>query len=127
MISIFLLVYGRMIKQLIVGSQYLPVKYHGKVKFLTFECNFCHKTFSKMESYARKQVKIHRNACCFCSPVCRTKYFAQNLPRGPMDKEISPVKLFDTPIDVQTAQVESRETPKDESGIKSWLGKLFGG
>ena len=25
------------------------------------------KKFSKMESYSKKQLKIHKNACCFCS------------------------------------------------------------
>ncbi len=64
-----------MLKQIILGTREESVKYHGRVKFLVFQCNFCRREFSKMESYARKQVKIHRNACCFCSPACRVQYF----------------------------------------------------
>ncbi|OGG03660.1 hypothetical protein A2W14_04055 [Candidatus Gottesmanbacteria bacterium RBG_16_37_8] len=64
-----------MLTQKIIGTQYKKVKYHGQVKFLIFECNNCHKHFSKMESYSKKQLKIHKHACCFCSPKCRDAYF----------------------------------------------------
>jgi hypothetical protein len=63
------------VSQIIKKSEYRPIKYHGQVKFLVFECNNCHKEFSRQESYARKQVKIHKNACTFCSPLCRTAFF----------------------------------------------------
>ena len=116
-----------MIKQLIKGSEKRAVKYHGEVNFLIFECNFCHKSFSKMESYARKQVRIHRNACCFCSPACRTKFFAKSLPRGPMAKEqVGPSPVIHaqaTPTDTVVVQ----ELHKSEKGLKGFLGKLFGG
>jgi len=64
-----------MLKQIILGTRYERVKYHSQVKYIVFQCNYCGKEFARMESYARKQVKIHKNACCFCSPGCRVKYF----------------------------------------------------
>lgn len=76
-----------MLRQKIVGSEMRAVKYHDKVKFLHFECNNCHKTFAKLESYSRKQLKIHKNACCFCSPDCRTKYFKRLKKAVPLPKD----------------------------------------
>ncbi|MCJ7740287.1 hypothetical protein MUP32_03135 [Candidatus Microgenomates bacterium] len=64
-----------MLKQILVDSINLPVKYHNKIKFLIFECNHCHKHFKKQESYYRKQLKRRKIACCFCSPKCRSRYF----------------------------------------------------
>src|SRR3990172_11367523 len=64
-----------MLTQKIIGTEYKKVKYHGQIKFLIFECNNCRKHFSKMESYCKKQLKIHPHACCFCSPDCRNRYF----------------------------------------------------
>lgn len=68
-----------MLTQIIRGETELPVKYHGKVKFIIFECNNCHKEFNKPVSYYRKQLKTRENACCFCSPECRTAYLKQKL------------------------------------------------
>lgn len=63
-----------MLKQIIVGTEYHPVKFHGKVKHLVFECNTCGKRFLKLESYVKKQMKKRTNVCCFCSADCRVKY-----------------------------------------------------
>ncbi len=57
-------------KQIIKATKLVPVKYHGKVKYLVFECNYCHREFVKPESYYKKQLKTRKNACCFCSPQC---------------------------------------------------------
>lgn len=62
-------------RQIITGEKMLPIKYHGLVKHLIFECNNCHKQFLKSESYYRKQSKTRKHACCFCSPKCRSTYF----------------------------------------------------
>ena len=81
-----------MLTQKIIGTEYKKIKYHGQVKFLIFECNNCRKKFSKMESYCKKQLKIHKHACCFCSPKCRDQYFrkqsaAQGTPKGNSHKK----------------------------------------
>lgn len=64
-------------KQIVIGTEDRPIKYHGQVKFVVFECNNCHKHFAKQESYFRKQLKTRENACCFCSAGCRTTYHAK--------------------------------------------------
>lgn len=64
-------------KQIVIGTEDRPVKYHNKVKYVIFECNNCHKQFAKQESYFRKQLKTRENACCFCSAGCRTTYHAK--------------------------------------------------
>jgi hypothetical protein len=66
-----------MARQIILGTEERPVKYHGMVKFVVFECNNCHNNFSKQESYFRKQLKTRESACCFCSAKCRTSYIAK--------------------------------------------------
>jgi len=68
-----------MLTQKIIGTEYKKVKYHGQIKYLIFECNNCGKQFSKMESYAKKQLRIHKHACCFCSPDCRNKFFNKKI------------------------------------------------
>lgn len=77
-----------MLKHIIVGSEYHPVKFHGKVKHLIFECNTCSKRFMKLESYVKKQMKKRQNVCCFCSAECRVKY--ANTPH--MNHEEKPKK-----------------------------------
>jgi len=67
-----------MLKQMVIGVNEKPVKYHGLVKFVVFECNNCHKQFEKQESYFKKQMKTRDNACCFCSPRCRSLYLTKN-------------------------------------------------
>lgn len=71
-----------MLKQIVKGEKYIPVKYHGQVKLVVFECNNCHKEFEKPESYFRKQLKTRRFACCFCSPGCRSTYYSRNNVTG---------------------------------------------
>jgi len=44
-----------------------------------------------MESYAKKQFKIHKNACCFCSPDCRNNYF-QRLRKKQIENFKKPVQ-----------------------------------
>lgn len=61
-----------MVQQIIIGTEYRPIKFHGMVKHMVFECNTCHEQFAKPESYYRKQMKRRTNVCCFCSPRCRT-------------------------------------------------------
>lgn len=95
-----------MLKQKIIGTEYKKIKYHGEVKHLLFECNNCHKQFSKMESYCRKQVKIHKNACCFCSPNCRNQYFKK---LGNSKKTV-----------VKSSPVRTKTTP-----VIGWLKKIF--
>lgn len=56
----------------------IPVKHHGKVKYLELECNFCHKHFDKQESYVRKQSRMRKSACCFCSIACRLNYYKKD-------------------------------------------------
>lgn len=63
-----------MLKQIIVGSEDKKIKFHGYIKYIIFECNKCHKHFSKQESYYKKQLKNRKGACCFCSPRCRSRF-----------------------------------------------------
>lgn len=99
-----------MLTQKIIGSEYKKVKYHGMVKFLIFKCNNCRKKFSKMESYSKKQLKIHKNACCFCSASCRNNYFNNKSP--------------------QKSKASSKQSPQVSRGngksVLGWLNKLFG-
>src|SRR3989338_35395 len=112
-----------MLTQKIIGTEYKKVKYHGSVKFLIFECNFCSKRFSKMESYCRKQLKIHKNACCFCSPLCRNKYFLPEF--GARSKSAS--KDYNGSR-LKSSSTQRRgtvpKTAKDESFF-GWFNRLF--
>ena|SRR3990167_7469310 len=99
-----------MLTQKILGSEYKKIKYHGLVKFLIFECNNCRKSFSKMESYSKKQLKIHKNACCFCSADCRNDYFNQ--------KTKETVKKAHTPV-VAVSKGNGKS-------VMGWLNKIFG-
>ncbi|KKS96478.1 MAG: hypothetical protein UV73_C0010G0063 [Candidatus Gottesmanbacteria bacterium GW2011_GWA2_43_14] len=101
-----------MLQQTILGTEMRQVKYHGKVKFLLFKCNNCRKSFSRMESYCRKQVKIHKNACCFCSPECRTNYFKNAKFPQAADKRLS-----ETPKKPQAGDAKS--------SFFGWLGKIL--
>ncbi len=67
-----------MLTQIIKGEELLPIKFHGEVKHLIFECNQCHENFVRPQSYLRKQSKKRAHACCFCSPRCRSKYMFVN-------------------------------------------------
>ena len=67
-------------KAIIKQMKLMPVKYHGQVSFVDFECNSCHRTFTKKESYFNKQLKKRPSACSFCSPSCRSKYFFDKSP-----------------------------------------------
>ncbi|OGG22045.1 hypothetical protein A3J20_02770 [Candidatus Gottesmanbacteria bacterium RIFCSPLOWO2_02_FULL_42_29] len=98
------------LQQKILGTEMRQVKYHGNVKFLIFECNNCLKPFSRMESYSRKQVKIHKNACCFCSPECRTSYFKKTKFQAPSAEKRS---------------AAAKPKTKGKSSFFGWLGKLL--
>lgn len=96
-----------MLKQVIIGTEYKKIKYHGEIKHIIFKCNTCGKKFSKMESYCRKQIKIHKSACCFCCPDCRNRYFQKNLPIG-------------------HKTVRKKKVKKSKpSAIRDWLGNIF--
>lgn len=126
-----------MLKQIIVGEELVPVKYHGQVKFLVFECNQCHTQFKKEESYYRKQTKRRAHACCFCSPKCRTTYQMNNLPiteSSPQpqqptghiayDEQTQPV--IHAQADVQPEPLEPQHNEQEkETSIGGWLSKLF--
>lgn len=96
-----------MLKQIIIGTKEEKIKYHGSVRFLLFECNMCHRQFTQLTSYFRKQVKKRPTACCFCSPACRTKYFFQNkhIPEG--------------------RQVPTEQKVKESISPFGWLSRLF--
>lgn len=95
-----------MLTQKIISSENKPVKYHGNIKFITFECNFCRRHFSKMASYYKKQLKSRPHACCFCSPECRNDYFKES------------AKL----------QEEGKSVPSPKGKIfLSWIEKFFKG
>jgi anaerobic selenocysteine-containing dehydrogenase len=69
----------------------IPVKFHPHVTHLIFECNLCHKEFSKHKSYFEKQKKTRKSACAFCSSKCRLKYYSAN--NNPESKEgVKPTK-----------------------------------
>lgn len=80
---------GEMLAQIHKGGKEVILKFHGKVKFMVFECNRCHKDFEKPASYYRKQMKTRKNSCCFCSPDCRVKYFKAEKPVGAVAQIIS--------------------------------------
>jgi hypothetical protein len=80
-----------MLKQIIKGEKEVSLKFHGKVKFMVFECNQCHKDFEKPASYYRKQMKTRKNSCCFCSPQCRVKYLKVAKPISSKDIVSEPV------------------------------------
>lgn len=96
-----------MLKQVIIGTEYKKIKYHGEIKHVIFKCNTCGKKFSKMESYCRKQIKIHKSACCFCCPDCRNRYFQKHLPIG------------------QKKVIKKKKTKPKSSPIKGWFAKIF--
>ena len=98
-----------MLNQKIIGTEYKKVKYHVQVKFIIFECNNCRKHFSKMESYCRKQLKIHKNACCFCTPNCRNEYFNNSLKERIQNEVIKP----------------SGNSNNNKSSFFGWLNKLL--
>lgn len=100
-----------MLTQKIIGTEYKKVKYHGQVKYLIFECNNCGKQFSKMESYSKKQLKIHEHACCFCSPDCRNYYFNKKLI-----KKQAPVASSSEP-----------DSDKKNTSFFGWLNKILEG
>lgn len=110
-----------MLTQKIIGTEYKTVKYHGNVKFLIFECNNCSKQFSKMESYSKKQLKIHKNACCFCSPNCRNIYFNQKLMQKlEMQNKTEPPS---SPPPLREPEAKKKES----TSFFGWLNKVLEG
>ena len=67
-----------MIKQKIIKTFYKATdKFHKRVKHLVFICNSCNKNFIRLASCYRKQLKTSKNACCFCSMSCKSKWIAK--------------------------------------------------
>jgi hypothetical protein len=109
--------YEYMLKQIIKGEKLIPIKFHGNVKHIIFGCNVCGKEFIKPVSYYKKQSKMRPHACCFCSPICRSKYLYEhkNIPASQPEKETQAVK--ETP----KAAAESSPTPKKKGFISQFL------
>jgi hypothetical protein len=103
-----------MLKQIILDKKEIPIKYHGKVTHIVFECNFCHKSFMQKESYYKKQLKRRKYACCFCSPGCRTKYqISDKIPKKNTELQSNSQEK------IETAKITSSITKKDDEDISS--------
>ena len=60
----------------IIKTKTKKLPFHPSVKFIIFKCNWCKNPFEKMGSYYKKQKKRVKNACCFCSRSCKSKWIA---------------------------------------------------
>jgi len=54
--------------------------------------------------------KIHKNACCFCSPECRTAYFKKTKFQAPS---------------AEKSQAAVKAKTSGKSSFFGWLGKLL--
>lgn len=109
-----------MLTQIIKGEKFIPIKFHGNVKHLVFACNVCGKEFVKPESYFKKQSKMRKHACCFCSPKCRSQYLYQHKdefrnsaePVQPVSEQIkeNPVVAQPVTAEVKPASPEKTDT-----------------
>ena len=111
-----------MLKQIVVKEKMILVKHQGKVKYLELECNFCHRHFDKQESYVRKQSRMRKSACCFCSIACRLNYYKKD-QKSP-NPSIKSEKVEKKQIIVEKS--EDKKDTKKRPPITTFLRKFFG-